>query len=384
MAFNNRIRLPFKLHKPQFQEEVEKYRKANGVTVVLSTVVRKIYEGITDEFPEKIHERLKMALRHDTVHVEGDRYVGLIAQEGDYNIEWSDFLSRPIAQAKFKAEVTPYNASNSNCGTCEIYTQVVTEDDNVGTVAEGATFNTDVLANDSICCNPVTITLITINSTYVNDITVEPDNTITIELKTPLPPANGVILATYRAECDNGLYDEANIIADITGSSPAVCLAPTNLAVGSISTNSAQATWDAPTPAPDSYDWELYLASDLGTPIQTGNITDLYADFNSLLPNTEYRVYVNSNCGIDESNSIFVNFTTLPESVSEACGQYQLENTDFNNFAIATYLDCTGDYVNINIPPLHNRIICALQTSPGNPVDITVASSTDIIYVGLC
>src|SRR5688572_11990655 len=115
MAFKNRVRLPIKLHKPQFPEETEEYRKANGVTVVLSVVIRKVYEGQTDSLPEKLHERLKIALRHDSVIIEGDKYVGAITQEGSYDIEWIDFLSKPIAQAKFKANVTPFNASNSNC-----------------------------------------------------------------------------------------------------------------------------------------------------------------------------------------------------------------------------------------------------------------------------
>src|ERR1700749_4669286 len=103
MRFSNRIRLPFKLHKPQFLEDANRYRKANGVTVTLSVVVRKVYEGLTDSIPEKLHERLKIALVHDSVQVEGDKYVGVITQEGDYQIEWQDFLSYPLAQGKFKA-----------------------------------------------------------------------------------------------------------------------------------------------------------------------------------------------------------------------------------------------------------------------------------------
>src|SRR5688500_4747561 len=99
MAFTNRVRLPFKLHKPQFVETREDYRKANGETKTLSVVIRKVYEGVTDDMSEKLHERLKIALAHDNVVVEGDRYVGVITQEADYQIEWSDFLSRPIAPA---------------------------------------------------------------------------------------------------------------------------------------------------------------------------------------------------------------------------------------------------------------------------------------------
>lgn len=384
MAFTNRIRLPFKLSKPQFPEERQEYRKANGETVTLSVVIRKVYEGITDYMPEKLHERLKIALAHDNVQIEGDRYVGVITQEGSYDIEWLDFKDKPIAQAKFKAQVSPFNATNSNCGTCETYSQVITNDDNIGEVDEGDTFNVDVLANDSICCNPVTISLVTTNSTYVNNIVIEPDNTLTITLNTPLAPANGIILATYRAQCDNGLYDEANIIADVTGSSPAECLAPTNLSIGGITTNYAQATWSAPVPAPDEYEWELYLASDLVTPVLTGQITDLYADLDSLTPNTAYRFYVRSKCGVDSSNFIFVDFSTLPSEVNEECGKYNLTNNSISDYTWISYVDCVGVTQNFLLAPLTEQVICALQTSPGNPVDITAGGLVNIDYFGLC
>lgn len=383
MAFTNRIRLPFKLHKPQFQEDIEKYRKGNGVTVTLSVVIRKIYEGITDEMPEKLHDRLKIALAHDTVHVEGDKYVGVIAQEGDYAIEWSDFLSRPIAQAKFRAEVTPFNATNSNCGTCETYSQVIAEDDDIGSVDEGDTINVDVLDNDSICCSPITISIITVNSTYVSGITIEPDNTLTLVFNTPLAPANGVVVATYRAECDNGLYDDANIIANVNGSLPPECLAPLNLFVGSITSSSAQATWDAPSPAPDSYDWELYLASDLVTPILTGNTIDLYADFDSLTPETVYRVYVNSNCGGGESNAVWYGFVTGPAAVDETCGQYEVFNTGAFP-QVVQYIDCEGTQQTLFLASFITRTICAMQYSPGNPVDMISSSNVTITYLGLC
>lgn len=385
MAFTNRIRLPFKLHKPQFQEEVEKYRKANGVTVVLSSVVRKIYEGITDEFPEKIHERLKIALRHDSVHVEGDRYVGLITQEGDYAIEWSEFLSRPIAQAKFKAEVTPYNASNSNCGTCETYTQVVAEDDNIGAINEGDTFNVDVLANDSICCNPVTVTVTSFDSLFVLSATVQPDNTIDVVMQNPAPSANGVVLLTYRATCDNGLYDEANMIADVTGTGEA-CLAPTGLTIDDVTDDSVTISWTQPLGAL-SYEWLLYLQSDLGTVIQFGTATiiDNSVTISSLIPSTQYRFYIKSICADDdESNLVYIDFITDPATGDPFCGHYRLTNNNFFGYENVSYTDCNGVVQNLIIPSLQVREICALQTAPGSPVDITANGSVGIEYLGLC
>lgn len=389
MAFRNRVRLPIKLHKPQFVEESDKYRKANGVSVVLSVVIRKIYEGLTDSLPEKLHERLKIALRHDSVIIEGDKYAGAIVQEGSYDIEWIDFLSKPIAQAKFKAEVTPFNASNSNCGTCEEYAQVVAEDDDIGDIPEGSFPAVDILQNDSICCSPVTISVVTYNTSFVNSVTVNPNNTITLEIKSPLPNTNSVILATYRIECPNGMYDEANIIANIEGTSPdPVCLAPTSpVEVSLDSDTSATFGWTAPSPVPScGYHWEVRNA--FSVVLASGDSATASATVTGLPSNANFlRFFVRSNCcSLDSNYAGPVIFNLPPPSDTESCGEYSIENYfDVSNVHSFTYIDCNGDSQNGFVGAGVSRLICALQTSPGNPVQITPDDIyLSIVYVGLC
>lgn len=388
MAFTNRIRLPFKLHKPQFVEEAERYRKANGETKTLSVVIRKVYDGVTDELPEKLHERLKIALAHDYVSVEGDKYVGIITQEGDYQIEWSDFLSRPIARASFKANVTPYNATNSNCGTCEEYSQIVAEDDNVGTLDEDSTYIIDVLANDSICCNPVTLTVITFDSTYLLSATVTVDNKIEIVTKPSLPDVNSITLVTYRAACDSGVFDEAAIIGNIDGTDPTpVCLAPLSPQLDSVdSDTSATFSWTAPSPAPAcGYYWEVrniaavVLAS--GTAAGTSTTaTGLPSDADFL------RFFVRADCcaGLESNFVGPVVFSLPPPSDTETCGQYDLYNENLFFFRTATYIDCNGEEQNQIVTQNNTVSICALQTSPGNPVQINAMADITVTYIGLC
>lgn len=386
MAFKNRIRLPFKLHKPQFVEERQDFIFSDGSAKTLSVIIRKVYEGLTDEMPEKLHERLKIALAHDNVSIEGDRYIGSITQEGDYTIEWSDFLSRPIAQAKFKANVTPYNAINSNCGTCEEYTQVVCEDDNIGDVNEDDTLNIDALDNDSICCNPFVLSIVSYNTDYIDAISINVNNTIDLHIKNSVATQNGVILATYRVTCENGMYDEANIIANVTGTAFAECLAPTDLIIEAISDVHCFISWTMPSGAL-SYEWQLYLITDLINQVDggTANIVENAIDLMGLTSATQYRFFVNTVCADDNrSTSVYIDFTTDPASGTDSCGEYLLENQDFDNFRSGTYIDCNGATQNINLGPLHNRTICALQNSPGDPVDITVESEIQILYQGLC
>lgn len=76
MAFRNRFRLPLELRSPQFIDDQEKFIKANGEIVTLSAIVRKQYDVRTDYMPEKWHERLKIALAHDSVNIEDTRYFG--------------------------------------------------------------------------------------------------------------------------------------------------------------------------------------------------------------------------------------------------------------------------------------------------------------------
>lgn len=389
MAFRNRVRLPIKLHKPQFVEEADTYRRANGVTDVLFVVIRKVYEGLTDSLPEKIHERLKIALRHDSVTIEGDKYIGLITQEGSYDIEWSDFLSRPIAQAKFKANVTPFNASNSNCGTCEEYSQVVAEDDNMGDTPENGNYDIDVLANDSICCNPVTISIVTFNTSFLNSATVNPDNTITVSVKNNVPSANSVILATYRVECDNGMFDEANIIANIQGTNPdPVCLAPTDVIETALNSDtSASFSWTAPSPVPDcGYHWEVRNIA--AVVLASGDTSDAFVTATGLPSNADFlRFFVRSNCCDDFASNYAgpVIFNLPPPSDTESCGEYELESTVFFLPVSVTYTDCSGNQQTIFVPPVTTRYICALQYSAGNPVEITPSNSNiNITYIGLC
>lgn len=385
MSFSNRIRLPFKLHKPQFLEDATRYRKANGVTVTLSVIVRKVYEGLTDSIPEKLHERLKIALVHDSVQIEGDKYVGIITQEGDYQIEWQDFLSHPLAQGKFKAEVTPFNATNSNCGTCEEQIQIVAVDDDLGTLTEGQHVVFNPLTNDSVCCNPVSITLVTVNGDYIENVSIDTvTNEITFDVKTPIQDSNGITIITYRAQCDNGMFDEANVIAAFIGSIPATCDTPTNLVTTDITDTTATIDWDDITGA-DRYDWQLYLITDLVNPVQFNSTMISEALCSGLEPNTQYRFYVLTHCANGDSGSAYIDFTTTNTTPpANTCGQYELFNTDDQQYHQGSYTDCEGVFRGINIPPSHYRTICVLQSSPGTPIDLNMVPEIIISYLGLC
>lgn len=116
----NKVRLPFYLKNlPQFQDEESIYQRSDGSIKLLKSVTKKEYQGITDYLNAGQHEKLKIALSHDTVEIDSKNYTGAIRKNGSYEIDPVDIPGDiEVAQAKFKALVTPYNVRNSNCEKC--------------------------------------------------------------------------------------------------------------------------------------------------------------------------------------------------------------------------------------------------------------------------
>lgn len=386
MAFVNRIRLPFKITRPQFQEERDIFRESNGRIRVLNSVIRKRYEGETDHWPEKLHDRFKIALSHDHVTIEGEKYVGEAVQDGDYTINWPDFLDYPLAKAQFYVFATPFDASNSNCGTCEDFIQVVANDDIIpGDVPENHQISMSPLANDDICCDPVQISIVTANPDYVQSVqVVEGINGLVINTKAEFASQNNVILVTYRVQCENGQYDEANIIANMVGSMEAVCESPVNLNVAATDTTALAFDWDAPTNPPANYQYELYEADDLGVPSQTGSTTDTEVSFGGLIPSFGYRFYLRSDCGDGNfSDWQYIDASTQPEDQPSNCGRYRVQHSLFVPKSF-TYIDCAGNEQMEALVGTTPKEVCMLQNSPGSPVYFSGGSFVTITYLGQC
>lgn len=391
MPFSNRIRLSFELKKAQFPEERTSFRKANGVTQTLSVVIRKTYEGNTDFWPEAWHQRFKVALAHDNITVEGDRYLGDIAQDGDYAINWPDFLDYPTAPAAFKVEVTPFDATNSNCQTCEEASQLTLEDDTMpSTLAEDTDYTINVATNDTICCYPAVFSLTSYNSTYLTSASINATTgLVSFHTGTGLTDVNGLLIATYRVTCPNGGYDEASIYANIDGS-VAGCLAPTNLAAAENPT-AIHFTWVEPFNDAD-YEYELYEGtSPIGTPVQTGLISIFeFVTLTGLDPDTAYYFQVRTVCA--SSNSIWVGIQANTTPESDTCGEYEVAYNNGSGIPSESltvqYRDCNLAIQYVLVYNNSSVIICAGQTSPGSPVAISGGSagagSMTTNYLGLC
>jgi hypothetical protein len=111
------VRLPFYLKQPQISSKKSIFVKSNGEQVKLSARLEMEYNAETDYMPKEWHEKLVVALEHDFVEISNDNSNenSKFLHDGNYDIEWQDFLNHPTAKAKFKVKKTPYNKYNSNC-----------------------------------------------------------------------------------------------------------------------------------------------------------------------------------------------------------------------------------------------------------------------------
>jgi hypothetical protein len=114
----NRARLWMYLSQPKPVEDKAIYRKSNGVIKQTRSLITKEFICLTEHLTENLHDKIVVALGHQTVICNSNNYSGGISKNGDYAIEWVDNYCK--APATFKALATPLAIKNNNCGDCKI------------------------------------------------------------------------------------------------------------------------------------------------------------------------------------------------------------------------------------------------------------------------
>ena len=380
MPFLNRIRLPLYLKTPQFPTEENRFRLSNGATKTLSVTVRKVYNAQTDYLSETMHQKLVIALSHDTVNIEGDRYLGGVAKDGDYEITWPDFLDYPLGQAAVKLQVTPFDVTNSNCQTCDTMTQLSLVDDEAGVFTDGEEKVINVYANDNICCYPPSAEIVYINTAYMASVTIdETTGNVTMTALTPVPTVGNIVMATYRVTCPDGSYDEADIYGSINGSEPE-CEQPSGFEPFSIPLDppfTITIPWTDPaSPPAGGYEWVLYEAADPGTPIDSGTVAINEVTFTAPAAGTNYIFSVRSVC----SEGVYSSYTNIPfattDSGDPSCGSFDVTCNDGTveyNIYSYTFMQCDGTLRTRYITNLGTIAECMLVDGSNNPVYFATA-----------
>lgn len=112
----NMARFPMYLRKPDFPTEERIYRLSNGNYRRQFAIVEKEWDVFTDYLPEWLHERLVIALKHDTVLITSPD-AGLtttqLTQLGGYDILWQE-KEDVYAPAAYKLR-QPVAGMNRSC-----------------------------------------------------------------------------------------------------------------------------------------------------------------------------------------------------------------------------------------------------------------------------
>lgn len=384
----NRVRLPFYISKSQFPTERNVFRKADGSSKILSVVIKNTHKGITDYLPEDWHRKLIVALSHDEVTIENERYLTDIVLDSEYEIEWQDFKDFPLAQGNFTVQSSPFDATNSNCVTCEEVSQAVLVDDTFeDPLDEDTLYSINVTDNDTICCYPFTLSISWYDTNYILSPTLNSNGVLSFTTEASFSSGTNVKIATYRVTCADGTYDEADVYADMNGTAT-VCAPPTNVIASSVTDTTATLSWDAAIPPPAvGYIWELYDAANPTTILQTGTTAGTSVNLTGLLPDFNYLFQVYSDC--DGSNSTRADGTFTTDGTNNNCAEFLVSFMDADPPVVASYsyLDCnqviqTVDVLSGTAPVSKCMLIISGQTVPyyfqGSRPEITYT------YVGLC
>lgn len=392
MSFRNRIRLPLYLKTPQFPTEANRFRLSNGESKTLSVTIRKTYALETDYMIDGLHEKLVIALNHDDVTIEGDRYAGGVSVEAEYEIPPVDFLDYPVRKASTVVQVTPFDMTNDNCQTCDEATQLALVDDDAGDMDPGGSDEVNVYANDSICCFPVEAEITYVNTDYLASATINSNTgVVTLTAKDPVSDVGSIVMATYRVTCPDGSYDEADVYGSISGGSTA-CEQPGNFDPVEISAPPAPydvtISWGSPvSPPAGGYEWQLYRSDTPGTPILTGTETGNSASFQVPESGTSYSFYVRSVCeeGLFSPYSEVI-FITPAEEMGR-CSEYLVSCNDGtlgSNAYNYSYMDCSGIIQNRILINLQSRTHCMFSDIFDQPLYFASDPSINITFIGQC
>lgn len=160
---------------------------------------------------------------------------------------------------------------------------------------------------------------------------------------------------------------------------PQTCFAPI-LTTFSTTTNSATVNWNAPTPAPTSYD--VYYSTTNTAPTNTTtpsltNITGTTATLNSLSPATMYYIWVRSNCATGNGNE----WSTIPVTVLTLCQPPALLSANGATVCpgIAATLNATSDTG--SIITWYDSATAGSQLATGNSYTTPALTSTTNYWV---
>lgn len=122
----NIVRLPVWLLKPTYPKRQTVHLRSDGRKQLLSSFVEKEYLLQTELAPEWFHERLAIAMAHDTVIFKNGTVGEVEIMDNEvYQPQWLDDVNALNVPGRSRVKVARYGYFNNNCGTNDCCAPVV-------------------------------------------------------------------------------------------------------------------------------------------------------------------------------------------------------------------------------------------------------------------
>lgn len=161
----------------------------------------------------------------------------------------------------------------------------------------------------------------------------------------------------------------------LSSSMPPACPSVSSLTASSVTSSSAQINWNI---GSNETSWEIaiQLATN-GVPASGDNVTNMSSSFTTLLPETDYVVYVRANCVTDG----FSNWETVSFTTGEDLSSYPVTFTANPIATTGSYdialVDLNGDFLDdiVSVSSSNINVHYQLPTGGFNATNITTTSA---------
>ncbi len=110
----NKLWFPMYTYKSGYPEDRKIYLKSNKSYKLLKASIEKEWEAFVNYMPDKIHDRIVVAMAHDNVYFLNATINDFVFKKDAYDIDWDDNVLVDVATAKFHVE-HQFAGRNSNC-----------------------------------------------------------------------------------------------------------------------------------------------------------------------------------------------------------------------------------------------------------------------------
>lgn len=218
-SIKTRVRLPVYLTRPTLPEDETEHRSSDGSTRIIKSIVREVFEVVTDQMPVWAAKSMRAMWLHDDVETDTSliaaaqtiTYKGEVVKEGPFELQHVEYLNYPMATVKFKVSASPFMLKKNNCGECVDYSDLLgVEDITILPYSPDTTYIYDLsTVTDADCCSPLSFAIDYYQTSYIDTISIV-GATLTLHTRSSYLPATPPPFVRVKVSC-GGIIKYINI-----------------------------------------------------------------------------------------------------------------------------------------------------------------------------